>query len=220
MKLLDLYCGAGMASDGYVAAGFDVHGVDYNPQPNYPYSFEQADALDVLLSNEPEKYDVIHASPPCQAHTRAKHLRKAQGGTSKAGDLLTPTLSLLQKRWSHKIWIVENVPGAPGMDDAVVECGSAYDLGVRRHRLFLSNVPLEGSGCDHKGQGRPWGVYHVMGDSIPKGGRTALSLEHGLEVMGVDRSIPWNSLKEGFPPAYTEHLGHQLASIATSQLTS
>ena len=220
MKLLDLYCGAGMASDGYVAAGFDVHGVDYNPQPNYPYSFTQADALDVLLSSTPEEFDVIHASPPCQAHTRAKHLRKAQGGTSKAGDLLTPTLSLLQKRWSHKIWIVENVPGAPGMDDAVVECGSAYDLGVRRHRLFLSNVPLEGSGCDHKGQGRPWGGYHGMGDSIPKGGRTALSLEHGLEVMGVDRTIPWNSLKEGFPPAYTEHLGHQLASIATSQLTS
>jgi len=209
-----------MASDGYAAAGFDVHGVDYNPQPNYPYSFTQADALDVLLSSTPKEFDVIHASPPCQAHTRAKHLRKAQGGTSKAGDLLTPTLSLLQKRWSHKIWIVENVPGAPGMDDAVVECGSAYDLGVRRHRLFLSNVPLEGSGCDHAGQGRPWGVYHVMGDSIPKGGRTALSLEHGLEVMGVDRSIPWNSLKEGFPPAYTEHLGHQLASIATSQLTS
>lgn len=220
MKLLDLYCGAGMASDGYVAAGFDVHGVDYNPQPNYPYSFTQADALEVLLGDEPEEFDVIHASPPCQAHTRAKHLRNAQGGKSKADDLLTPTLSLLQKRWSHKTWIVENVPGAPGMDDAVTECGSAYDLGVRRHRLFLSNVPLEGSGCDHKGQGRPWGVYHVMGDSIPKGGRTALNLEHGLEVMGVDRTIPWDSLKEGFPPAYTEHLGHQLARIATSQLTS
>lgn len=220
MKLLDLYCGAGMASDGYVAAGFDVHGVDYNPQPNYPYSFTQADALDVLLGSTPEEFDVIHASPPCQAHTRAKHLRNAQGGKSKADDLLTPTLSILQKRWSHKIWIVENVPGAPGMDDAVTECGSAYDLGVRRHRLFLSNVPLEGSGCDHKGQGRPWGVYHVMGDSIPKGGRTALNLEHGLEVMGVDRTIPWDSLKEGFPPAYTEHLGHQLALIATAQLTS
>ena len=83
-----------MASDGYVAAGFEVHGVDMNDQPTYPYSFEQADALEVLLSNEPEKFDVIHASPPCQAHTRAKHLRKAQGGKSKAGDLLTPTCLL------------------------------------------------------------------------------------------------------------------------------
>ena len=210
MKLLDLFCGAGMASDGYTSAGFDVYGVDINAQPDYPFGFTQSDALAVLATDFPEDYDVIHASPPCQAHTRAKHLRVAQGGVSKYADLLTPTLQLLRSRWSHKIWVVENVPGSPGMDGAAVECGSAYGLGVRRHRLFLSNRHLESSGCRHKEQGRPWGVYHVMGDSIPKGGRTALTLEHGLEVMGVGRKIPWNSLKEGFPPAYAEHVGIQL----------
>jgi DNA (cytosine-5)-methyltransferase 1 len=212
MKLLDLFCGAGMASDGYAAAGYEVHGVDVNSQPNYPYPFTQADALGILMTDKPAEFDLIHASPPCQAHTRAKHLRAAQGGKSKYADLLTPTLELLRQRWNHKVWVVENVPGSPGMDDASVECGSAYGLGVRRHRLFLSNRPLESSGCWHKVQGRPWGVYHVMGDSIPKGGRTALNLEHGLEVMGVSRSIPWDSLKEGFPPAYTEHVGRQLAA--------
>jgi hypothetical protein len=98
------------------------------------------------------------------------------------------------------------------MDDAAVECGSAYRLGVRRHRLFLSNVPLSGSGCRHKEQGRPWGVYHVPGDSIPQGGRTARNAEHCREVMGVSRPLPWDSLKEGFPPAYTEHIGRQVAS--------
>jgi len=91
-----------------------------------------------------------------------------------------------------------------------VECGSAYGLGVRRHRLFLSNRPLVGSGCDHKAQGRPWGVYHVPNDAIPQGGRTALNVEHGREVMGVTREIPWNSLKEGFPPLYATHIGQQL----------
>ena len=212
MKLLDLFCGAGMAADGYRAAGFDVEGVDLASQPHYPYVFTQADALEVLRSDAPAQYDVIHASPPCQAHTRAKHLRTAQGGKSKAADLLTPALEILREKWSEKIWIVENVPGAPGMEGAVVQCGSAYGLGVRRHRLFLSNVPIQGSGCAHAAQGRPWGVYHVMGDDIPKGGRTARSLEHGLEVMGVSRQMPWNSLKEGFPPAYTQHLGLQLAS--------
>jgi DNA (cytosine-5)-methyltransferase 1 len=210
MKLLDLFCGAGMASDGYVMAGFDVSGIDVNLQQCYPYSFLQDDALAVLQSDYPEGFDVIHASPPCQAHTRAQHLRDAQGGSSKYADLLTPTLELLQELWSHKVWVVENVPGAPGMNGAAIECGSAYSLGVRRHRLFLSNRTLNSSGCDHKQQGRPWGVYHVMGDSIPQGGRTAISLEHGLEVMGVSRVIPWNSLKEGFPPAYTEHVGRQL----------
>ena len=212
MRLLDLFCGAGMATDGYTAAGFDCHGVDLYAQPHYPATFEQGDALAILDSDFPEWFDVIHASPPCQAHTRARHLRTAQGGQSRFDDLLTPALALLQERWSHKVWVVENVPGAPGMDDAVVECGSAYGLGVRRHRLFLSNLQhLRGSGCRHKEQGRPWGVYHVPGDSIPQGGRTARNAEHGREVMGVSRSLPWDSLKEGFPPAYTAHIGRQVA---------
>jgi len=199
-----------MAADGYAAAGFDeIVGVDINPQPHYPYEFVQFDALRFLYEN-PEGWDTIHASPPCQAFTRASHLRTAQGGVSKYADLLTPTLDLLRHPNLETPWVVENVPGAPGMDAAVIECGSAYGLGVRRHRLFLSNVWLQGSGCDHKAQGRPWGVYHVIADQVPKGGRTALSVEHGREVMGVTREIPWNSLKEGFPPAYTEHIGRQL----------
>lgn len=213
MRVLDLFCGAGMASDGYVRAGFDVFGVDINPQPNYPYDFQQADALDILESDLPESFDVIHTSPPCQAHTRAKHLREAQGGESRYLDLLTPTLEILRERWSHKLWVAENVPGAPGMSAAAIECGSAYGLGVRRHRLFLSNILLFGSGCWHEEQGRPWGVYHVIGDSIPHGGRTVTSVEQGREVMGVSREIPWDSLKEGFPPAYTEHVGLQLRSV-------
>jgi hypothetical protein len=212
MRLLDLYCGAGMASDGYVRAGFEVVGVDIQPQPHYPYRFIQADALDILASDLPAEFDVIHASPPCQAHTRAKHLRNAQGGKSKAADLLTPTLQLLRERWDDKPWIVENVPGAPGMGSAAIVCGSAFGLGVRRHRLFESNVWLSGTYCDHDRQGRPWGVYHVMGDQVPQGGRTVATLEQGWHVMGVDREIPWQSLKEGFPPAYTEYIGQQVAA--------
>lgn len=209
MRLLDLFCGAGMASEGYAAAGFtEIVGVDINPQPHYPYEFRQDNALEWLEDGWLDGFDAIHASPPCQAFTRAAHLRTAQGGKSKYDDLLTPVLELL--RDVNVPWVVENVPGAPGMDGAVIECGSAYGLGVRRHRLFLSNRPLVGSGCDHKAQGRPWGVYHVPKDDIPQGGRTARSVEHGREVMGVTREIPWNSLKEGFPPAYTEHIGRQL----------
>ena len=209
MKLLDLYCGAGMAADGYYRAGFtEIIGVDINPQPHYPYTFIQDDAIEYLKNENLDSFDLIHASPPCQAHTRAKHLRKAQGGTSKYLDFLTPTLAILEQHDGP--WVAENVPGSPGMEDAVIECGSSYGLGVRRHRLFLSNVRIVGSVCDHKSQGRPWGVYHVMGDSIPKGGRTVKTLEQGWEVMGVDREIPWNSLKEGFPPVYTEHIGRQI----------
>ena len=208
--MLDLFCGGVLGADGYVAAGVGVVGVDINPQPHYPYPFIQMDALAFLIGRVMfnETFDAIHASPPCQAHTRAKHLRTAQGGESKYPDLLTPTLELL--RDVDVPWVVENVPGAPGMDAAIVEFGSAYGLCVRRHRLFLSNVWLQGSGCDHKAQGRPWGVYHVPNDQVPQGGRTARDAAHGREVMGVTRDIPWSSLKEGFPPAYTQHIGEQL----------
>lgn len=218
MRLLDLYCGAGMAADGYSQAGFRVVGWDVRFQHSYPYEFHHGSALDVLEDVAYLRtFDIIHASPPCQAHTRAKHLRDAQGGKSKYSDLLTPTLQLL--RAAGVPWVVENVAGAPGMEGAVIECGSAYGLKVRRHRLFLASFPLVGSGCKHKEQGKPIGVYHTMGDTckgvcsktgkLVIGGSTAKTVDEGRWAMGVDREISWNELKEGFPPAYTHHVGVQ-----------
>ena len=226
MKVLDLFCGAGMAGDGYAQAGFEPTGVDIILRASYPYRFVWANALAVLGDRTfVSQFDLIHASPPCQAHTRAKHLREAQGGTSRHGDLLTPTLRLLR---SYNVpWVVENVPGSPGMEDAVVECGSAYGLKVRRHRLFLASFPLVGSGCRHAEQGKPVGVYHVMGDTckgickktgkLVIGGSTANTEEEGLEAMGVDRSLSWDELKEGFPPAYTRHIGEQAIAYITQR---
>ncbi len=225
MRLLDLFCGAGLAADGWMAAGFDVVGVDNVDQPHYPTTFYKGDALALLAGAHDdwvETFDLITGSPPCQMHTRAKHLRAAQGGESKYPDLLTPTLALLRQRWRHKTWVVENVPGAPGMDGAITLCGSMFGLEVQRHRLFLSNVPLEQRTCDHStfpldprtGKPRPWGVYHVPGDSIPAGGRTCRDATHAATCMGVRRHLPWQGLKEGYPPAYSYFLGLQLRAVA------
>lgn len=225
-RLLDLCSCAGLGADGYHQAGFAVTCVDIHPQPECPHPFYRADALDMLRTRcFGDRYDAIHASFPCQLHTRAKHLRNAQGGESRFLDLLTPGLALLREL--DIPWIVENVPGtetilAPREGEWLTTlCGSMFGLKVQRHRLFLTNWPLYAPGpCDHStfepdpvtGKPRPWGVYHVPSDSIPQGGRTARDLTHGKEVMGVpeSRQITWAGLKEGLPPAYTEHVGTQL----------
>lgn len=210
---------------GYHQAGFEVVGIDIKPQPNYPFEFILADALEPLRyayaadrgDSFVDDFDLIHASPPCQGFTRARKLMEAQGRSSKKGvDLLTPILPLL--RASGLPYVVENVPGAPMRQDVVL-CGSMFGLKVRRHRWFQSNLPLYAPGpCEHKKQGKPVGVYHSMGDTAQGrdsktgrwvvGGSTAKTLEEAQEAMGIDW-MPWTSLKESIPPAYTRWLGMQ-----------
>ena len=207
MKLLDLFCGAGGASAGYAAAGFEVHGVDLKHGKRYPYTYVRADVLDVLRDeNYLDQFDVIHASPPCQTHSITQHLRNAQGKTTSKLDLIPETRAALIEL--GKPYIIENVPGSP-LINPIQLCGSSFGLKVRRHRLFESNMALNGSVCNHKLQGRPIGVYGSLNDEIPKGGKTAATIDEARNAMGISWAI-WTELVEAIPPAYTKYLGGQL----------
>jgi len=214
-KLLDLFCKAGGAAKGYADAGFDVVGVDIKNQKRYPFEFIQADALEVMQDKTfIDQFDFIHASPPCQTHSSTKHLRQAQGRTTSKIDLIPDTRQALNEILSRNRligYIIENVPGAPLIDPIQI-CGSYFGLGVRRHRLFESNLQLKGTRCRHKEQGRPVGIYGSMRDNIPSGGRTAHTMEEASQAMGIDWMI-WTELVEAIPPAYTSHIGDQLEWI-------
>ena len=134
-RLLDLFCGAGGCAAGYVRAGFEAHGVDLADQPRYllsgASSFTRADALEYVQAHG-RGYDAIHASPPCQAYSKATAWR---GDRSRHPDLIAITRELLEA--TGRPWAIENVPcAARHMRSPVLLCGTMFGLRVRRHRLF------------------------------------------------------------------------------------
>ena len=86
-KLLDLFSCAGGAAMGYHRAGFDVTGVDIDPQPRYPFEHHVSDALE-FLAEHGHKYDAIHASPPCQSYLNLGAVNRKLGRAYDHADLI------------------------------------------------------------------------------------------------------------------------------------
>lgn len=202
-KLLDLFCKAGGASMGYHRAGFDVTGVDIEPQKNYPFAFIQANALAYVAAHGHE-YDAIAASPPCQGYSVTRSLYEAEH------DLLIPATrqALIA---SGRPYIIENVEGARRhLIGPVMLCGASFGLKVYRHRLFeCSFFLLVPPHARHREKvlNRCWradwdGFLTVTGGF----NSTKAAAE---KAMGID----WMTkaeLAQAIPPAYTEHIGRQL----------
>lgn len=186
-RLLDLFCCEGGAAMGYSRAGFDVVGVDIDPQPRYPFEFVQADAVDYLATADLSSFDAIHASPPCQAYANVTAWR---GDQSSHPDLVPPVLALLDAQ--PLPWIVENVEGAPIRPDFIL-CGSQFDLRIRRHRWFQTSWHGYGllPSCTHRADDLPF---------MHKGERAFADALGGTWMTS-------RGGRQAIPPAYTEYLG-------------
>lgn len=186
---------------GLALAGCTVTGVDNRPQPNYPFTFIQADALDYAISDgdaNGERYDLIWASPPCQAYSFASfHL----GDRYKA--LLPQTRLKLQRTGIP--YIIENVVGAP-MIRPITLCGRMFDLKLIRHRQFESNLPLRApKHVPHGGTVNNKDFVTVAGH----GGQGRRALHLWKEAMGIDWMTE-NELTQAIPPAYSQFLMQQI----------
>lgn len=206
-KLLDLFCGAGGASMGYARAGFEVYGVDITPQPNYPFEFQQADALEILdemlMRGDADGFDAIHASPPCQSFTAYR--RKGHGVGDGYPNLIPQVRIALEDLGVP--YVIENVLGSP-LVSPVQLCGSSFGLDVRRHRLFESNADITPVPCDHSWQTPrfPPATNRTNLRRTVEVGVWRIPLDVQQKAMGIDW-MTLRELSEAIPPAYTEHVG-------------
>ncbi len=196
-KALDLFCGAGGVSMGLHRAGFDVVGIDLHPQPQYPFTFIQADALapPVRLSD----FDLICASPPCQAHskTRAIHGRDHP-------DLIPQTRALLAD--CGVPYCIENVPGAKL--DGFYLCGTMFGLKVIRHRHFEASFPILTPSCGKHGSTNSHRGYSTGAEFVTVAGNNYRRVE-GAVAMGITWPMPRDRLSQAIPPAYSEFIGRE-----------
>lgn len=199
LRLLDLFCGAGGAATGYHRAGFEVVGIDIKPQLRYPFEFHQADALEFPLRG----FDVIHASPPCQAYSQASACRPGLAGTHPR------LIEVIRERCTSMPYIIENVKGArSSLRNPIELCGAQFGLPSYRHRYFESSIPL--SAPDHlphttrtsrAGHWTPGTFVCVAGNCAP------------IALVRVALGIDWmrrDELREAIPPIYTEYIGRQV----------
>lgn len=209
---------AGGADMGYWLAGWDVVGVDIDPQPNYPFEFVQADILDVLEDRAfMAGFDAAAVSPPCQKYSPLNAYNHKE-----YPDLIAPVRERLDALGLP--YVIENVEAAAAeLRDPAMLCGPMSGLKVYRHRLFETNWDLTAP-ADPKHR---W--LCARNGYLPTPERPFMTITGGKHSRAWQNAacdamdMPWikvtaggdikrgiREVCEAIPPAYTEHIGRAL----------
>lgn len=197
---------------GYHQAGYEVVGVDIEPQPNYPFEHHVSDAVEFIRRHGAE-FDLIHASPPCQQFSTITP------DQTKHPDLIGKTREALTA--TGRPWVMENVPKAPIRKDLML-CGEMFGIRVIRHRKFELSDPLmvpQPTHLKHRGRatgsGRRYrGDYNIPGyyASVYGTGGGKGTVEEWQQAMQIHWTDVKRELAEAIPPAYTKYIGQHAAA--------
>lgn len=214
-RALDLFCGGGGACRGLQMAGFEVVGIDANKRCGkyYPGEFLHGDALrpDVDLDD----FDLIWASPPCQAFSYATPKKNREGHPNH----VKAVRALLA---DHPFTIMENVPQAPIRHDALLNGLFVGLPRLARLRAFemsfflrfgfdLPSMPKTKRAdwengrmvCVTTSMSSPSHYYPRKRRGLP--GR--VPNDEAREVMGFDYYLPTRMVGEAVPPPMARFLG-------------
>lgn len=212
MRLLDLYCGEGLAAWGYWLSGCfsEIVGVDHDPamRTRYAFDFICADVLrldyDFLLS-----FDAIHASPPCQAYSKITPDR------SRHPRLIKPTLLMLHA--AGKPFVVENVEGS-GAELRPNLRLSGFDVGLPSRRVRYFRVGVSSAAAANLSiDDRPNPGAHA--ETISIHGRRHVCRADVDRAMGLGdipelrrARLTRRGIEQGIPPPMTRWIASRLFS--------
>ncbi len=218
--MLDLFCGAGGCSRGYANAGFKIVGVDKEPQKRYPYEFIQADVFGFMQNYYlPGKFHIIHASPPCQRYSKATSKKYRDSYL----DIIPKLRQVLEK--TGLPYIIENVPGSPLLAGKTITlCGTMFNLGVFRHRLFETNFKIKQPKHEiHTGRIGDGHYFSVAGNSggWTRWGKSKIIHKGRIGECQRAMGVAWMTRRElvqAIPPAYTQFIGETFVKLEVMKL--
>lgn len=226
LRVLDPYSCQGGAAMGWHLAGYDVTGVDKDPQPRYPFTFIQGDAVEYILAHGHE-YDLIAGSPPCQAQSLCQRIQGREHPR-----LIGPTRKAMES--TGRPWIIENVEEARDeLRDPVMLCGASFGLHTYRHRLFEPGGGLTLAAPAHQPHvhrtvkmGRPLKTREdYLEEGLDRDGDWYHAVGNFSNVPYVkrDMGVEWMSrdgIRECIPPVYTRFLAGQVAALLGAEVAA